>query len=459
MHVSLAVPGAHNASTPPARSPPCTRAGRRPGRRGGGAGATSPAPAAASSCAASAPASRSWTTTPTIRPRSRRPSPPPATQAPGRVVVCFQPHLYSRTEALAREFGRRWRRADEVVVTEIYPAREQPVAGVTAQAGGGRGQRARGRACRWPTSRTLDAGAALPAQPRAREGDVVLTVGAGDVRRVGDLLLEQLTRRRRASSATYPISPPDHGGHGRAGRAVRRPRIGRRAARAAALARGRGRWPWRWSAWARTCWSPTRASTAWWCGCAGELTAIERDGDALALRRRGVAGGGGAGAPGVGLSGDRVRLRHPRHRRRCGADERRRLRRRDARRAGRGAGAGPAAAGERRRRTQLDDDATAARTWRPARSWPPRGWRCGRRPRRDQGHRPRDAAPAAEAQPRRCGRSAASGRTRRPELTAGRAARGVRPEGFPDRRRPHLAGARELHRERDGDARRPTCSR
>ena len=89
------------------------------------------------------------------------------TWAPGRVVVCFQPHLYSRTEALAFHFGRALATADEVVVTEIYPAREDPLEGVTAQAGGGRGQRgAAGHAAglrAHPGRRR-----ALPARPHAR---------------------------------------------------------------------------------------------------------------------------------------------------------------------------------------------------------------------------------------------------------------------------------------------------
>lgn len=109
------------------------------------------------------------------------------TQAPRRLVVCFQPHLYSRTSALAQEFGEALGGADEAVVTEIYPARERPVAGVTAKL-------------------VVDAltqfrpGMPVAYQPqledaaeylrtRVGEGDVVLTVGAGDVRRVGDLLL------------------------------------------------------------------------------------------------------------------------------------------------------------------------------------------------------------------------------------------------------------------------------
>ena len=53
-------------------------------------------------------------------------------------LVCFQPHLYSRTSALAYEFGEALGGADEVVVTEIYPARERPGDGRHREAGGGR---------------------------------------------------------------------------------------------------------------------------------------------------------------------------------------------------------------------------------------------------------------------------------------------------------------------------------
>ena len=76
------------------------------------------------------------------------------TYAPARVVVCFQPHLYSRTAASAHAFGGALAGADEVVVTEIYAARERPVAGVTGQARRRRRVRAPARACRSPTCRS-----------------------------------------------------------------------------------------------------------------------------------------------------------------------------------------------------------------------------------------------------------------------------------------------------------------
>jgi UDP-N-acetylmuramate--alanine ligase len=108
-------------------------------------------------------------------------------QSPARVLVCFQPHLYSRTAALAGRFGEALAGADEAVVTEIYAAREQPVEGVTAKlVVDALAERRPGMPLAYEP--TLEE-AADYLRVRMRAGDMVLTVGAGDVRRVGDLLL------------------------------------------------------------------------------------------------------------------------------------------------------------------------------------------------------------------------------------------------------------------------------
>ena len=108
-------------------------------------------------------------------------------QSPARVLVCFQPHLYSRTAALAGRFGEALAGADEAVVTEIYAAREQPVEGVTAKlVVDALAERRPGMPLAYEP--TLEE-AADYLRARIRAGDMVLTVGAGDVRRVGDLLL------------------------------------------------------------------------------------------------------------------------------------------------------------------------------------------------------------------------------------------------------------------------------
>jgi UDP-N-acetylmuramate--alanine ligase len=106
-----------------------------------------------------------------------------------RLVIAFQPHLYSRTRDFADRFGRALAAADAVFLTEIYPAREQPLPGVTstliADALGG----AKVGALAWRGERG-DLAAALAdfVQPN----DVVLTVGAGDITRTGPELLGRL---------------------------------------------------------------------------------------------------------------------------------------------------------------------------------------------------------------------------------------------------------------------------
>jgi UDP-N-acetylmuramate--alanine ligase len=109
------------------------------------------------------------------------------TYAPARVVVCFQPHLFSRTAASAYAFGGALAGADEVVVTAIYAARERPVAGVTAKlVVDAVSERRPGMPLAYMPE--LDDAAGY-LRARMRDGDLVLTVGAGDVRRVGDALL------------------------------------------------------------------------------------------------------------------------------------------------------------------------------------------------------------------------------------------------------------------------------
>jgi UDP-N-acetylmuramate--alanine ligase len=102
-----------------------------------------------------------------------------------RVLVLFQPHLYSRTRHLARELAVALSAADVVAVTEIYPAREEFVAGVTGKLVVDALAEVRpGMPLAWAP--TVEEGARFLAN-RARDGDIVLTVGAGDVDRAAEL--------------------------------------------------------------------------------------------------------------------------------------------------------------------------------------------------------------------------------------------------------------------------------
>ena len=108
----------------------------------------------------------------------------------GRLLVLFQPHLYSRTLHLAHELAAALTAADAACVTEIYPAREEPLNGVSGKLVVDRLTEARpGMPVGWAPS--VDGAAALVAG-WARPGDLLLTIGAGDVDRAVPLLLERL---------------------------------------------------------------------------------------------------------------------------------------------------------------------------------------------------------------------------------------------------------------------------
>jgi len=108
----------------------------------------------------------------------------------GRVLVLFQPHLYSRTLHSAAELGGELAAADVVAVTDVYPAREQPLEGVTGKLVVDALCDARpGSAPGWTPA--LEDGIGFLVR-RARVGDLVLTVGAGDVDRAARSILAQL---------------------------------------------------------------------------------------------------------------------------------------------------------------------------------------------------------------------------------------------------------------------------
>ncbi|MFD9125270.1 UDP-N-acetylmuramate--L-alanine ligase [Kitasatospora sp. NPDC059571] len=106
----------------------------------------------------------------------------------GRVLVVFQPHLFSRTQQLAEEMGQALALADASVVLDIYPAREDPIPGVTSELIIDAARRA------GADTAAEHAFAAAPAllAGMAKPGDLVLTMGAGDVTNLGPEILGQL---------------------------------------------------------------------------------------------------------------------------------------------------------------------------------------------------------------------------------------------------------------------------
>jgi UDP-N-acetylmuramate--alanine ligase len=111
-----------------------------------------------------------------------------------RLVVLFQPHRYSRTKALFKEFQTCFHKADYLIMSDIYPASEQPLPGVTGEslleATRSHGQ----RYTRYIGDLDTMAEKLLP---MLQEGDLVLTLGAGNIVRVGEELLLLLQKAAR----------------------------------------------------------------------------------------------------------------------------------------------------------------------------------------------------------------------------------------------------------------------
>ena len=105
----------------------------------------------------------------------------------GRLIVIFQPHRYSRTAAFAEGFAQKLSGADRVIVLEIYAASEKPIAGVTSQM----------------ITNLMEYGEYIPnfievtdsVVESAEPGDVIITLGAGDVSSLAPIILDGLIRR------------------------------------------------------------------------------------------------------------------------------------------------------------------------------------------------------------------------------------------------------------------------
>ena len=120
----------------------------------------------------------------------------------GRAVVVFQPHLYSRTAAFAREFGSALDAADEVFVLDVYAAREQPMAGISGAT--------IAQHVTKPVHYEPDFSAVAERVANAvHSGDVIVTMGAGDVTMLGPEIVTALAARANRSG---PLRDPGAGG-------------------------------------------------------------------------------------------------------------------------------------------------------------------------------------------------------------------------------------------------------
>ena len=104
----------------------------------------------------------------------------------GRLIIVFQPHRYSRTKAFINDFAAALDLADEVVVLEIYAASEKPIAGISSEA----------------IVEKMTRGKFIPnfmdavetVVKSAKPGDVIITLGAGDVSSLAPIIVEELAK-------------------------------------------------------------------------------------------------------------------------------------------------------------------------------------------------------------------------------------------------------------------------
>ncbi len=119
-----------------------------------------------------------------------------------RIVAVFQPHLYSRTRDLQDEFARAFYDADVLVLTDIYPAREEPIEGVTGQMLADLARRFGHRDVHFVADKQELPHSLLGL---SKPNDLVVTMGAGDVWRFGQLFLSEL--QSRSGDAPSPEVP------------------------------------------------------------------------------------------------------------------------------------------------------------------------------------------------------------------------------------------------------------
>jgi UDP-N-acetylmuramate--alanine ligase len=106
-----------------------------------------------------------------------------------RIVTLFQPHRYTRTAALHEEFARAFYDAEVVLLSDIYAASEDPIEGVTAQALAEETEKYGHRSVHYIGAIE---GAAEALEAIVQPGDLVITLGAGSVSKVGDEFLQAM---------------------------------------------------------------------------------------------------------------------------------------------------------------------------------------------------------------------------------------------------------------------------
>ncbi len=107
----------------------------------------------------------------------------------GRTIAIFQPHLFTRTRDFYRQFAEALHLADEALVADIYPAREKPLPGITAEMIAAYAMSIGYKNVQYIG---LKENAIESAAKAARPGDVIITMGAGDIFRINVKLIKRL---------------------------------------------------------------------------------------------------------------------------------------------------------------------------------------------------------------------------------------------------------------------------
>lgn len=111
----------------------------------------------------------------------------------GRIVAVFQPHLYSRTILLKKEFGKAFFQADKVIITDIYPSREEPIPGVTGEIIKEQCRNFGHKDVEYVENRKEIPKLLLP---RLSKGDMVIFLGAGNIYEIAEDMLDEIKNKR-----------------------------------------------------------------------------------------------------------------------------------------------------------------------------------------------------------------------------------------------------------------------
>ena len=113
---------------------------------------------------------------------------------PERLLCVFQPHRYSRTKLLFDEFCGCFKECDQLIITDIYAASEDPIPGVTGEKLAEGIRQATGQEVMYVPSLNK---AEEYLEVNATAGDLIMTIGAGDVFKIGEELVRELERKAK----------------------------------------------------------------------------------------------------------------------------------------------------------------------------------------------------------------------------------------------------------------------